>query len=339
VILVEQAQCLDVIVNKTPLEYVDEPSDEQEPMISMTRPWWTIHTWRLRVTRYDRSTRMTFARLTRQSVVIATLVGLALVSCKHQDPQPAQAPYGYGYPTPYGASYPSAPPPAAPWAPAPASYGPGAQPAITPAFGFYCQSDGDLQCAYGHCINGHCGGCSDVSQCKRGAVCAPSPVGGTCWPDVRPGPGPQPQPQQPTPSQPPPFVPPSSPPGSSDPFAAARQSCVDRINQYRARVRVGPIARDAGSEPCDDDESRLDSSANRAHGSFGKCGERAQNACPNYPGASVEDVLNKCLQQMFDEGPGGGHYDNMTGTKYSRASCGFVSVGGGRIWTVQNFFK
>jgi hypothetical protein len=104
-------------------------------------------------------------------------------------------------------------------------------------------------------------------------------------------------------------------------------------------VRVGPIARDPGTEPCDDEESRLDSGANRAHGSFGKCGERAQNACPNYPGASVEDVLTKCLQQMFDEGPGGGHYDNMTSTRYSRASCGFVPVGGGRIWTVQNFFK
>ncbi len=294
---------------------------------------------------------MALVRLTRQSAMIATAVtvGLALSSCKKQDAQPAQPAYAYPYPAPY----PAAPPPA-PWAPQPASYGPSGTPAVTPAFGFYCQSDFDLQCAYGHCINGHCGGCSDVSQCKRGSVCAPSPVGGTCWPDMRnTPPQPQPPPSQPqappsqppgpTPTQPPPPpfpAPPPAPQGpSSDPFAAARQTCVDRINQYRARVRVAPIARDASSEPCDDEESRLDSSANRAHGSFGKCGERAQNACPNYPGASVEDVLTKCLQQMFDEGPGGGHYDNMTSTKYSRASCGFVSVGGGRIWTVQNFFK
>ncbi len=283
---------------------------------------------------------MALVRLTRQSVAIAAIAtGLALASCKHQDPQPAQAPYGYPYP----AQYPAAPPPA-PWAPQPAYYGPSAPPAITPAFGFYCQTDGDLQCAYGHCINGHCGGCSDMSQCKRGSVCAPSPVGGTCWPDLRQSPQPQPQPPPspgPTPTQPPGFpVPPSTPPGpSSDPFASARQSCVDRINQYRSRVGVGPIARDPSTEACDDDESRLDAGANRAHGSFGKCGERAQNACPNYPGASVEDVLTKCLQQMFEEGPGGGHYDNMTSTKYSRASCGFVPVGGGRIWTVQNFFK
>jgi hypothetical protein len=291
---------------------------------------------------------MALVRLTRQSALIATamtvgvLLSSALPACKKQDAPPPQPAYAYPYPAPY----PAAPPPA-PWAPQPAYSGPNAPPAVTPAFGFYCQSDSDLQCAYGHCSNGHCGGCSDVSQCKRGAVCAPSPVGGTCWPDMRNNPQPQPQappsqPPGPTPTQPPPFVvpPPPLPQGpSSDPFAAARQTCVDRINQYRARVRVAPIARDGSSEPCDDEESRLDSSANRAHGSFGKCGERAQNACPNYPGASVEDVLTKCLQQMFDEGPGGGHYDNMTSTKYSRASCGFVSVGGGRIWTVQNFFK
>ena len=99
-----------------------------------------------------------------------------------------------------------------------------------------------------------------------------------------------------------------------------------------------PLARDPSSERCDDEESQLDSSANRAHGSFGRCGERAQNACPNYPGGTAEAVLSTCLQQMFDEGPGGGHFDNMTSNKYSKASCGFVSVGGGRIWTVQNFF-
>jgi hypothetical protein len=192
---------------------------------------------------------MALVRLTRGVVVVATFAGLALASCKRQDPQPAQPAYGYPYPAPYPA-YPAAPPPA-PWAPPPTYYGPSAAPAITPAFGFYCQSDADLQCAYGHCINGHCGGCSDPSQCKRGSVCAPSPVGGTCWPDMRQGPQPQPQPPSPgpTPTQPPPFpVPPSTPPApSSDPFAAARQSCVDRINQYRARVGVGPTSR--GSTP------------------------------------------------------------------------------------------
>jgi hypothetical protein len=281
---------------------------------------------------------MAVVRLTHRCLVVATFVGLTLVACKRQDQPPPQPQYAYPYPTQQQPG---------PWA-APPGYYPqpaaNAPPPMAPAFGFFCATDNDLQCAYGHCLGGRCGGCSDVSQCKRGAVCAPSPLGGTCWPDARSNPQPAPAPAPapgPAPAPPPPFpVPPPAPPGpSSDPFAAARQSCVDRINAYRARVRVGPVARDPSSERCDDDESRLDASSNRAHGSFGKCGERAQNACPNYPGASVEDVLTKCLQQMFDEGPGAGHYDNMTSTKYSRASCGFVSLPGGRIWTVQNFFK
>jgi len=272
---------------------------------------------------------MSLTRLSHHCIVLATFAALALASCKRRDETPP-AQQGYAYPQQY---------PQQPAYPQPA----GAV-ALAPAFGFFCQSDGDVHCAYGHCIGGRCGGCSDVTQCKQGSQCAASPLGGTCWPDMRGGgnvPPPQPPPQPgPTPTQPPPFpVPPPVPPRSGDAFAAARQSCVDRINQYRARVRAPAVARDPSSEPCDDEESRLDARSNRPHGSFGKCGERAQNACPNYPGASVEDILTKCLQQMFDEGPGGGHYDNMTSTKYSRASCGFEQLSGGRIWTVQNFFK
>ena len=286
---------------------------------------------------------MPLAKLTQPRLaclVVTTFAVRALAACKrHDDAPPPQPPYAYPYPPQQPAAY----PPPGYYTPAPYQ----APPPMTPAFGFFCQSDFDLQCAYGRCIGGRCGGCSDVTQCKRNTICAASPVGGTCWPDMRngpPAPAPQPAPPPlpppnpgPTPTQPPITPPPPGP--SSDPFAAARQSCVDRINQYRSRVRMGPLARDASTESCDDEESRLDARSNRAHGSFGKCGERAQNACPNYPGASVEDVLTKCLQQMFDEGPGGGHYDNMTSTKYSRASCGFESMPGGRIWTVQNFFK
>jgi len=107
-----------------------------------------------------------------------------------------------------------------------------------PAFGFYCQSDADLQCAYGHCINGHCGGCSDVSQCKRGTVCAPSPVGGTCWPDNAAGPAASASAAaatepRPTPTQPPPFpVPPSAPPRTL--FRSVRGGAADVCRSHQS---------------------------------------------------------------------------------------------------------
>ncbi len=269
---------------------------------------------------------MSIIRHSRRLVVMTTAmvatITVATTSCKRSD-QAQQGGYPQqGYPQ---QGYPQQPV------------------AMAPAFGFFCQTDNDLQCAYGRCLGGRCGGCSDASQCKGGTQCAASPVGGTCWPVARnnvPPPQPPPQPPPPPPAQPGPTPtqpPPFPAPPSSDPFANARQSCVDRINAYRARSRLPALARDGASEPCADEESRLDARSNRAHGSFGKCGERAQNACPNYPGASVEDVLTKCLQQMFEEGPGGGHYDNMMNQKYTRAFCGFESMAGGRIWTVQNF--
>ncbi|MBS2017540.1 MAG: hypothetical protein JST00_31955 [Deltaproteobacteria bacterium] len=272
-----------------------------------------------------------------RAALIALAIGI-LGSCKKQDdtPPPGYNPYG-GYAPNSGGYYPNnggyyPPPQPAPAAPAPAAHG------GTPAMGFPCASDGDLQCPYGRCVNGRCGGCADGSWCKAGSGCAATPVGLTCWPgyanNVPPS---QPNVPPPQPTFVPPAIPPSQPPAGNDAFAQARQTCVDRINAYRARVGAAPVSRDPSQEPCADGESRDDARSNRAHGTFGRCGERAQNACPNYPGRSTEEVLSKCLQQMFDEGPGGGHYDNMTNPKYTRAFCGFEAMGGGRIWTVQNF--
>lgn len=73
------------------------------------------------------------------------------------------------------------------------------------------------------------------------------------------------------------------------------------------------------------------------HGAFGRCAEIAQNECPRHPGATAEDVLSACLQLMFEEGPGGGHYDNMTDRKLTTAFCGFAVDSTGRIWSVQDF--
>ncbi|HVJ21852.1 MAG TPA: hypothetical protein VM686_40890 [Polyangiaceae bacterium] len=39
---------------------------------------------------------------------------------------------------------------------------------------------------------------------------------------------------------------------------------------------------------------------------------------------------------MWDEGPGGGHYDNMAGD-YSEVFCGFYTTPDGEVWALQNF--
>lgn len=74
----------------------------------------------------------------------------------------------------------------------------------------------------------------------------------------------------------------------------------------------------------------------RAHGAFGQCGELAQNECPGWAGPPA-DMIGDCLQLMWDEGPGGGHYDNMASEGYSEAACGFYQLSDGDVWAVQNF--
>jgi hypothetical protein len=127
--------------------------------------------------------------------------------------------------------------------------------------------------------------------------------------------------------------------GSS--YPAAAEDCFDLINQYRASIGLPPYQRWTDEEACADSEAKRDAEANRPHGSFGSCGEWAQNTCPGWPG-TPESMIGPCLQAMWAEGPGSdfsthGHYINMSSTNYTRVACGFYVTPDGRVWTVQDF--
>lgn len=128
----------------------------------------------------------------------------------------------------------------------------------------------------------------------------------------------------------------------SDPYGDARTRCVDRTNELRATKGLAPIPRLASAEPCADGQAKSDSETGKAHGAFDACLDQvkgwkgvAQNECPNY--GSVEDTLTKCLDAMWAEGPGGGHYDNMTGNSTDTA-CGIYTTPAGKVWLVQDFW-
>jgi len=119
------------------------------------------------------------------------------------------------------------------------------------------------------------------------------------------------------------------------------QRCVDGINRYRATKGLTPLARAVANEPCANSESADDARTQEAHGSFGMCRERAQNACPNWPGPA-ERMIDECLQAMWDEGPGEfpahGHYENMANPEFTGVACGFVTQADGSLWAVQDFY-
>lgn len=118
------------------------------------------------------------------------------------------------------------------------------------------------------------------------------------------------------------------------------QDCVDRINQFRWECQcLPPLQRWTDGEACTDQQSADDQATNSAHGNFGACGENAQNSCPNW--GSETDVVNGCLQAMWDEGPGEpfeehGHYINMSNLGYTKVACGFSTSAEG-VWANQNF--
>ena len=120
---------------------------------------------------------------------------------------------------------------------------------------------------------------------------------------------------------------------SSNPTAA--QDCVDRINAFRATIGLAALSRWTDGEACADGEAQSDSETGTPHDAFGQCDEFAQNECPDYD--STDRILEVCLQLMWDEGPGGGHYDNMTNVGYTEVACGFHQMASGLWWSVQNF--
>jgi len=117
---------------------------------------------------------------------------------------------------------------------------------------------------------------------------------------------------------------------------SVQQLCVDTINDYRASVGRPPLARWSSAESCSDQEAESDGETNTPHGAFPSCGEFAQNECPGWPGPAEQMIIG-CLELMWDEGPGGGHYDNMENPDYTEVSCGFATMADGSIWSVQNF--
>lgn len=128
----------------------------------------------------------------------------------------------------------------------------------------------------------------------------------------------------------------SSDGGTSTTSSTPEDLCVETINAYRKTVDAPPLARWTDGETCAAGQAKSDSESGKAHGKFGDCQEFAQDECPGWPGP-LEESLVKCLKMMWDEGPGGGHYDNMSNTKYTKVACGAYKTPKGTYWAIQNF--
>lgn len=112
--------------------------------------------------------------------------------------------------------------------------------------------------------------------------------------------------------------------------------CVETINQYRAMNHLPPYARWKEMEPCADGQATSDGAAGAFRTRWKQCGEIEENECGRWPG-TVDTLIPRCLGKLFDEGPGGIHYEPMMSTRFQQVWCGFGVAPDGTRWTVQNF--
>jgi uncharacterized protein YkwD len=133
---------------------------------------------------------------------------------------------------------------------------------------------------------------------------------------------------------------PPPPPRPADPLPndALVKYNLDRLNQYRARAGVAPLLYDAkisafalaGSKQLARDHAPHAHFREHAEGAPGFGSRSAENqGDPNGVPPLAQDDLGSgrkqiatMLQMMIDEGPGGGHHDNMLNPKYRRAGIG-----------------
>lgn len=120
--------------------------------------------------------------------------------------------------------------------------------------------------------------------------------------------------------------------------------CVAETNRLRATVGRPAVARSAALEAYAAVGARDDTNNMDAHGHFGDTNGGgiafAENTCPAWLGwnvqGTVRDTVAACLDAFWDEGPGGGHYDNMVGN-HGTLGCGIYLTPSGGITIMQDF--
>ena len=129
---------------------------------------------------------------------------------------------------------------------------------------------------------------------------------------------------------------------------------LDRINEYRAREGLTPLVLDARLSAFALEGSRESKAGGPAHGHIGHASknefERAgftkgywaenqgwsSRAAPD-PTANEEKQIAGLLQGMMNEGPGGGHHDNILAKGARRLGVGIIMDADGGITLTNDF--
>jgi uncharacterized protein YkwD len=125
---------------------------------------------------------------------------------------------------------------------------------------------------------------------------------------------------------------------SSDP---AVQHNLDVLNMYRSQNNAPALVLSGALNQFADTGSQQLAAGGGAHGHFmaasndgsiwksGFCGGAGENQAPGWPLNPDENgTIDAILKAMMDEGPGGGHHDNIINSNYRSVGIGLVVQGG-----------
>jgi len=127
--------------------------------------------------------------------------------------------------------------------------------------------------------------------------------------------------------------------GTSVNLSASLSYCADEVNRYRASVGKPPLLRSAELEGVAAQAARNDGLSHQAHHWFatthGGGLSVAENEILWWQGFGVRSVIEQGLQQMWESGPRGEHYDIMVGA-FTQIGCG-IFVNGSEVTVAQDF--
>jgi hypothetical protein len=115
--------------------------------------------------------------------------------------------------------------------------------------------------------------------------------------------------------------------------------CADQVNQYRAKVGLGPVTRASDLEDFAAHAAEHDARLGVPHQYFlsnnGGGVSKAENQLLLWKGYAIDDVITQGMATMWAEGAGGSHYQVLTGN-YTQVGCG-VFISGGEVSVSQDF--
>lgn len=126
-------------------------------------------------------------------------------------------------------------------------------------------------------------------------------------------------------------------------LADSANFCIDEVNRYRAGAGLQPLSRSSRIDEFSSDAAKVDGAAHQVHSYFlmtngGNGTARAENQIPWWKASqygSVRAIVKQGLSQMWAEGAGGSHYENMRGN-YTEMGCG-IFISNDEVTVSQDF--